>query len=327
MINLATFNLFWFPESGKVKSHRSADDRRLIQRVLENLDAHALVFQEILDLEALQTLLSQVEGHRYRMRKPAQGETEGEWLASGSGKSMKVACAYDADVLDLVDGAPLDNPESYWHYGGRDPYAMYLREPTTGTELTFVGVHMKSENPRAVNPVGPESKDIRELEAGFLATWLAGESKVEQENPKFNTPPTEKVVVMGDFNAVTTLSVLSPLRLGSLAGWHWPDRAVVESPSSGQPVDDEWGEWSTYLDREVIDHALVSPALKEDVDDGLIYAFDLDPSLDEPAHPAGWLRQETDYELIPSTWLSYRVVYDFYRVSDHRPVRVSITLA
>ena len=132
---------------------------------------------------------------------------------------------------------------------------------------------------------------------------------------------------MGDFNAVTTLSVLSPLRQEPLADWDWPDRTIVESPASGQPAHDEWGAWSTYLDGEVIDHALVSPALKPYVNDALIYAFDLDPSLGEPAHPAGWLRQKTDYELIPASWKTLQVVYDFYRVSDHRPVRIAIAPA
>lgn len=323
MINLATCNLFWFPESGRVKSHRSAADLQLIQRVLKNLNAHALVFQEILDLQSLQALLGQVEGHRYRMCKQPEGECEDDWLSSGDG-SMKIACAYDADVLELVDAAALDNPEPYPDYSGRDPYAMHLREPTTGAEFTFVGVHMKSENPRAENPVGLAGKDIRELEADFLATWLVGELEVEQENPHFNKPPTERVVVMGDFNALVTLSVLSPLRQGPMADWDWPDRVIVESPASDQPIHDEWGAWTTYLDKAVIDHALVSPALKPHIEAALIYAFDLDPSLDEPGHPAGWLRQKTDYELIPASWQSLQVVYDFYRVSDHRPVRISI---
>jgi len=323
MINLATFNLFWFPESTKVKSHRSAADFQLIQRVLKNLNAHALVFQEILDRESLQALLGQVEGHRYCMRRQVEGECEGDWLSSGNW-SMKIACAYDADVLELVDAATLDNPEPYPGYSGRDPYAMHLRERTTGAELTFVGVHMKSESPGVENPVDPAGKDIRELEAGFLARWLAGELEIEQKNPNFNKPPTERVVVMGDFNALVTLSVLSPLRQGAMAGWDWPECAIVESPASGRPVHDEWGAWTTYLDMEVIDHALVSPALKPHVDAALIYAFDLDPSLDEPEHPAGWLRQRTDYKLIPSTWKPLQVVHDFYRVSDHRPVRISI---
>ena len=128
-------------------------------------------------------------------------------------------------------------------------------------------------------------------------------------------------------NAVATLSVLSPLRQGCMADWDWPDRAIVESPESGQLVEDGWGSWSTFLDKVVIDHALVSPTLKAKAGAALIYAFDLDPALDEPPHPAGWLRQTTDYELIPCTWKPLQVVYDFYRVSDHRPVRISIAPA
>jgi len=327
MINLATFNIFWFPESTKVKSHRSAADLRLIRQVLTNLNAHALVFQEILDVQPLQALLTQVEGHNYRMCKQPEGECEGDWLSSGSAKSMKIACAYDAAVLELLDAAALDNPEPYPGYSGRDPYAMHLRERSTGAEFTFVGVHFKSESPEAENPADPVGKDIRELEAGFLARWLVGESDFEQGNSHFNKPPTENTVVMGDFNAVATLSVLAPLRQGCMADWDWPDRAIVESPESGKLVDDEWGSWSTFLDKVVIDHALVSPTLKAKVGAALIYAFDLDPALDEPPHPAGWLRQTTDYELIPCTWKPLQVVYDFYRVSDHRPVRISIAPA
>ena len=125
----------------------------------------------------------------------------------------------------------------------------------------------------------------------------------------FKKPPTENVVVMGDFNAILTLSALAPVRQGTLKDWHGPNRTIVSLPSTQQPVADPRGEWSIFSDRVVIHHALVSPSLKNKIQSAVIYAFDLDPALDEaPPASTHWLRRKTDYELVPMRFEPLQVV-------------------
>lgn len=57
----------------------------------------------------------------------------------------------------------------------------------------------------------------------------------------------------------------------------------MTSSGSVAPVqlNDPNEQWTTFLDRAVIDHAMASPTLRPRVGSTLIYAFDLDPALDE----------------------------------------------
>lgn len=232
---------------------------------------------------------------------------------------MKIVCAYDANILELIAAAPLRNPETDEKYPGRrDPFAMHLRVRATGAELTMVGVHFKSGFPDA----GPadESAQIRHRETTFLASWLAGKSGLEPGH--FQRPPTEDVIVMGDCNATGGNFSLAPLH----DGWHWPPCQVAASVGPAVPLllDDPDEKWTTFLDRMVIDHALVSPTLRPRISSALVYAFDLDPALDEePTGGSHWLRRTTDYRLEPYENAGVQPVANLYRISDHRPVRIT----
>lgn len=325
-IHLATFNIFWYPNSKVPQNQRSEADQARLGRVLARLDAHAMAFQEILDLGRLESLLGAVEGHAYQLRsKPG-----GAWLTSGNAKSkasMKVVCAYDANVLELVAAAALRNPHSDPAYKGRrDPYAMHLRVAGTAAEFTLVGAHLKSGLPNAGDK-DPDAQ-VRRRETAFLASWLAGAAELEPGH--FQRPPTEDVIVLGDCNAVAGNWSLGPLYEAPLDGWHWPSCHVVASldTSSPMPIDHPDERWSTFLDRMVIDHALVSPAVSPRISSALIYAFDLDPALDEePGGQGHWLRQETDYWVRRFGGAPHEPVANLYRISDHRPVRIAFYVA
>jgi hypothetical protein len=318
-INLSSFNIFWYRGSKSTKNPRSEADQERIARVLARLDAHGLVFQEILDCGRLESLLATIEGHDFRLRqKPG-----GEWLTSGnpqSKASMKTVCAFDANIIDLIAAAPLRNPEIDPDYEcRRDPYAMHLRVRETGAEFTLVGVHLKSGFPNA----GPddESAQIRHLETAFLASWLAGTAGLEPGS--FQRPPTEDVIVMGDCNATEDNFSLTPLH----EGWHWPLFRVAASLDPLNPLllDDPDERWTTFLDRMVIDHALVSPTVLPKIGSALIYAFDLDPGQNEdPADGNHWLRRTTDYQVEPYEKAGVQLVANLYRISDHRPVRITM---
>ena len=314
--NLSTFNIFWYGSADITKNACSEADHDRIAAVLARLDAHAFVFQEILDHERLETLLHAIPGHDYQLRQP-----DGAWLTSAGADppagQMKIVCAYDAKVLKLEGATVLCNPvkDPKYRYR-RDPYAMHLRELTTGADFTLVGVHLKSGPPNA----GPSDKDvaIRCRETSFLASWMDGTTDLDIE-------PTKNVIVMGDYNAAETDCSLAPLYEG---------RELLQSrfaasfdPADPLPLDDPDEKWSTFLDGVVIDHAIVSPTIRPRIGSALIYAFDLDPALDEePAGGGHWLRRTTDYRVEPYESADVRPVPNLYRISDHRPVRITLDL-
>jgi len=315
MLNLATFNIFWYPDDDEAGNERDAQDEQRIARVLANLAPDVMVFQEILSLERLQLLLEQA-GTNLRLTSPA-----GSWLASDSQGSMKIVCAYDADVLDLVAGDTLLDPDPSRQFAYRRyPYALHLRHRDTGWEFTVVGVHFRSGWPEGNEPAdGPRTQ-----EAQYLAEWLA--AKPGAESAHFDAPPTPDVLVMGDFNLVVWNKILKDLRSGT---WHWPDPVVVTSLDEGEPapvLEDPEECWTTFLDEEVIDHVFFTADVAARLaGDPLIYAFDLDPALDEEPSPQGhWLRRETSYRVVPYKGAGLQTVENLYRISDHRPLRVTL---
>ena len=320
-INLATFNIFWYGSSAVDKNPRTDDDQKRIAQVLTRLDADVFVFQEILDLGGLETLLRGIAGHTYELHR-----SDDAWLTSAdppSKSKMKIVSAYDANVLELVAAAPLRNPVVDPEYKGRrDPYAMHLRVRATGEEFTLVGVHLKSGLPNAGQ--GDRDAEIRLRETTFLASWLAGTLDVKLE--PFERPPTEDVIVMGDCNATESNFSVAPL----LDGRHYQPCQVATSLDPAAPLllDDPGEQWSTFLDRAVIDHVIVSLMVRPKISSALIYAFDSDPALDEePAGGGHWLRKTTDYRVEPYENAGVRPVPNLYRISDHRPVQITMETA
>ena len=321
MINLATFNIFWYPAHDDAQNHRDDTDDRRIVDVLTSLDAHALTFQEILDLDRLEKLLKRVPGHVYQLH---QAPPDKAWLTSGSATSafyQKIVCAYDETVLDLVAASTLPPKDSNSKYPGpRRPFAMHLRDRETGWEFTLVGVHLKSSYPGA--PPGDPDADKRKDEAAFLANWLGQPPDLESDD--FGQPPTKDVVLLGDLNAVKDDFSVVPLQGASLV---WPQAQGVislDSPTANVPLSDTKC-WSTFLDGLVIDHAVVSAGVAPRVRSTLIYAFDMDPALDE-APPAAehWLHRRTGYWVMQTQGDVLREVPNLYRISDHRPLRVTL---
>ncbi len=317
MLNIATFNIFWYPESEVAQNERKEGDERRIVRVLRNLAPHVVVFQEILDIVRLQQLLERV-GDNLRLKSPT-----GSWLASRA-YSMNIACAYDANVLEFVGGARLDDPVPERRFKGRRyPYALHLRHRDTGWEFTVIGVHFKSGRLYGSDPASEKRMD----EVTHLAGWLVGEP--DTGSGHFEQPPTPDVLVIGDFNALRNHESLAQLRTGVLQTWHRPEPNVVTSLAGEKPdplLDDPGERWTTYLDREVIDHVITSPEVKSRfTGPPCIYAFDLDPAMDDYPSPGGhWLRRTTSYEAKPYGGASLQTVPNLYRISDHRPLRVSL---
>lgn len=285
---VATFNIYWL--GGKKVDRNQADVDR-IASVVAKLNADVLAFQEIMRAPALQAVIDAVNartGRRYRIRKEA-----GKLLASGA-SGMRVMMAYDAESVDLLKNTALEGGT------GRRPCVLYLRQRSSGKELTVVGVHFQSGYPDFDDQ---DDAEVRRQQCEFLAGWLAGEQRASNE--ALPAPPTEDIVVMGDFNAVNDLDVsqasfhierpdisydsLAPLRTGAMAGWHWP-----------KPLEDaNSGRYSVYAERLLIDFILLSPTLATKVVAGpQLYAFDRDPEIGASG----------------------------VRLSDHRPVFVALDL-
>lgn len=326
MINIATFNIFWYPSDSGGRIKRSAADEALIAKVVARLNAHVLVFQEILDLERLESLLHGIEGHDYRLRTGGAGSN---WTAGGQVKKdgtpmldtkgrMKIACAYDAQVLELVDSGMLIDPIKVPDVSPRYPGILHLRERATQWEFTVVGVHCKSDVPSRMDPV-------RRAELACIERWVSGAAPEGSGFGHFAQPPTKDVVVVGDCNLLGDL-VLSEWSGGPLSNWKLAKHAVCTSIAAKAPkrLKDPAEQWSTLTDQDFIDHFLLSPSMKKRAKgSALVFAFDRDPEFDQPPGDTHWMHRTTDFRAIPSGEEALRGVENLYRVSDHRPVRLT----
>ena len=291
-------------------------------------------FRKILDLGRLEKLVQRVEGHDYRLRVAGPGS---QWTAGGEvsksgtlidGKGfMKVACAYDAHVLELLGSGVLRDPVPERNFKKRR-YAcvVHLRERATGWEFTVVGVHLKSNLPQTID-------DARRDELALLADWNGGTA-----NPgygQFPQPPTADVVIAGDCNLLGELAV-KEWAGGPLAKWGVPKHKVCTAIAAKSPkvLKTPAEQWSTLTDRGIIghgysnafiDHFFVSPSAKKKAKGAaLVFAFDRDPDFDQiPPASEHWMWRITNFKAIPSGYVDVEPVENLYRISDHRPVRLT----
>lgn len=311
MLRAATFNVFWFGASASEKTVRGPGDELLLGDVVRRLDADFVVFQEIVAVERLESLLAQGPGRRWSLRDEA-----GRIVTSADPQSerfptdLKIVLGYDPDVLEVVRFSPLRYRGA--PAGTRRALIAHLRHRMSGWGLTAVGVHFKS------GPLGAGLEDRaaqkRAAECRALAAWLSGHEP-SQLGP-LARPPTDDVVVMGDFNARRDHWSLHRLREGPLATWTWHEPRFPDQPGEA---------WTSWLERAVIDHVITSPSLTARIaEPPAVYAFDLDPTFDRPPPEGpGYLRRHTDIRISPWPGAPCAIVPDLYRVSDHRPVHVA----
>lgn len=311
MPSLATFNLFWFPSSNVPQNVRSDEDLGRVAAVVGHLAADAIVFQEILDPGTLEAMLARVPDRAYRVIHQDPNAHAGD---------MRVTAAIDERVFDVLETEPvLEAIAERRFHGRRAPLALLLREKASGKQLWFLGVHFKSGLPSTADPPNDEK---RAWEAESLARWIVAKRGAA------GAPPIP-MVVMGDFNLENTRPALSTLTAGEL-GMSWV-AARVSPTTTADPATELTGEeaWSTLLDGVVIDHALVDAGAQQAIAGATIYAFDLDPAFAEPASngiPFFRVEHGSGYFVIPFAGAGKREVRGMYRVSDHRPLRLALTL-
>jgi endonuclease/exonuclease/phosphatase family metal-dependent hydrolase len=306
---LATFNTFWLGTPERKRARRDADDEAALVRLLQRLDADALVLQEVVNLPYLEGLLARVRPG-YRLRDGA-----GNWLTTGRmrrriSRLQKIVLAYDEATLELREvPRPL---ERVWP-GPREPIVARFRARAGGLDLTLVGVHLKSGGLR----LPPDSRPVRVrmAECQVLADWLAPEAP-----DAARAPQDQAVVVLGDFNASREHPSLAPLaRLTTPAAGFTFQAPRLEPDVPGEA-------WSSFGERSVIDLALTSRAATARVTGPpTILAFDLDPEFDRPPGPAAadlehFLRRATDLWLQPDDHFPASLLPNLYRLSDHRPL-------
>ncbi len=323
-VRIASFNIYWFPSSSFIGNHRSQEDLDKLREVIRRLDADVIVFQEIVDLAALEGLLSGLTPNReYQLRDAA-----GNWIASGAAKKgdQKVSLVFDSRTLELLEGGTAlragDPPASK---GRRDPVAARLRPRGGGPAFTVIGVHLKSglltEGP---TPSTPDDQ-IRIEETEKLTAWITQLAPLTPGGPQ--RPAGEPTVLVGDFNAVDGNVAFKPFSAaGPLASWSQPaprfTTKMLPSPTEANLSPND--RWTTHLDKKVIDHILVAPGTK--VADGpWVYAFDRDDSWLKAVGVTGQWLEAQDYLLSPANGPAKKVE-NLHHISDHRPVWVDVAL-
>ena len=294
-MRVASFNLFWFGTRHPRRAPRGPEDLGLLRQVLDRLDAHVLALQEVVDVGLLQRVLDD----RWR-----SVDDEGRAICSpdiepsGAPERLKLAMAWDADVLELRGTEQVRLRGGAHFRGRRPPLVAHLEHRATGWRFSVVAAHLKA-GPHT-EPGGPEAT-TRDQECRRLAEWL-GEHR------------GHPVLLAGDLNAQQDHSSLRALRAPPLDGFHW------------HPAAHPGEAWTTWRERLVIDHILLSPPAAERLlEPAQIYAFDQDPALDDDERGLHYLRRIDGHFAEPGRDAHYQAVENLYRVSDHRPVYVDLT--
>jgi len=321
-VRIATCNIFWFPSSGYIGNSRSSTDLDKVREVIARLDADIIVFQEIRDLQALNDLLSAIPNRSYKMR-----DKNNNWAASTLHQpgNIKVPVAFDSNKLELLEvGNALVAGEDLSEFGMRDPVAARLRPVGGGPTLTVIGVHLKSGD-LTVEPMvsADDKKRIEEIKK--LLEWIKTLAPVTPGGQK--RPAQEPTVLLGDFNAINgNVSLKHLLSDAVLSTWAWPQPRFASSvsPSPVELLNLQTHErWTTHLDKKIIDHVFLSPEVKL-VEGPWVYAYDRDDSwLQAAGVSKNWL-EEFGYTLTKNGISS--PTKNINRVTDHRPVRVTVEL-
>ena len=320
-VRIATFNIFWFASSTFIGNRRSPEDLRKLREVINRLDADIIVFQEILDLPVLENLLGDlIPGRSYSLR-----DQDEHWISSSTGSGLKVALAFDSGRLELVEAGTARNPgEPPASHGKRDSVAVRVRPRGGGSPLTVIGVHLKSGILTVGEPVTADDF-TRVDEMNKLTQWIVSLAPIAPNGQARQAG--EPTVLIGDFNAVRGNAALTSLSPGGdLAEWSWPDPAFATAVSPDVvPVNLAPAErWTTHLDKKIIDHTIMSPQVKV-IDGPWAYAFDRDNSWLQAAGVSQAWFEQMGYSFNPAVGQPSQVA-NLHRVSDHRPVRVSIEL-
>lgn len=265
MMKVGTFNIYWFGDTQAGRfQHAPTDDARLAS-LIKSMNTDVIGFIEIVDVARFEALLRKV-GPTWTFRDDTNAT-----LTSTPG-SQRLVLAWNTDTVELVRWRRID-------VGKRSPIVARLKERATGKEVLAILVHPKSSV--FTDPGGiAERTQTFETVVEFLA----------DPPPEFRDLPA---FVFGDLNSLTGSPEQAPLVAQN--GWRVLAPTVVPA---GAEV------WTTNLDREVIDHFVISPAIA--VTDGpTIIAYDHDTAIDDPGG-------STDNVM--------------KRLSDHRPVWVTFAL-
>ena len=247
--------------------HSPEDDLRLAS-LIRSMNTDVMGFIEIVDVPRFETLLGKV-GPKWTFRDAAN-----DTLTSTPG-FQHLVLAWNTDTVELVRWMRINS-------GDRSPIVARLKERATAKEVLAILVHPKST--RFTDPIGIEKR---------TKTFKAVVSFLADPPPEFRNLPA---FVFGDFNSLAG----SPEQVPLVAQQDWRLLAPGIVPADADV-------WTTNLDKEVIDHFVISPAIT--VTDGpTIIAYDQDPAIDDPPGPGD------------PTGLVMK------RLSDHRPVWVTFAL-
>jgi endonuclease/exonuclease/phosphatase family metal-dependent hydrolase len=265
MMNVGIFNIYWFGDTHGDKFHHAPEDDARLASLIGSMNTDVFGFIEIVDVPRFEALLGKV-GPTWTFRDAANAT-----LTSVPG-SQHLVLAWKTDTVELVRWRRID-------FGNRSPIVARLKERATGKEVLAILVHPKSSVFTDPDGIAQRTQTF-EAVVSFLADPPPGFSDL----PAF---------VFGDLNSLAGSPEQAPLVAQD--GWRVLAPTVVPAGA---------GVWTTNLDKAVIDHFVISPAIA--VTGGpTIIAYDHDPAIDDPGGSTDDVMK---------------------RLSDHRPVWVTLEL-
>lgn len=251
-LDVGNWNVEWFgsPTNGPSNDALQLDN---VATVLAGADLDVWGLEEIADDAAFASLLSQLSGYSGMLANDPFVTNGPAYYSDFGDKEQKVALVYRTDEVRL-DSARVILTDRDYEFAGRPPVAFDLTVTVNGeTErLVVVVMHAKAGDTAA-------DRDRRDAAALALKDYLDARY------------PTEKVLIVGDFNDDVDTSIVSgqpsPYRyfVQDAADYTFPTEALSDA-----------GSRSTVRYAEMIDHQLATDEMFATYVPGSVEAFRAD---------------------------------------------------
>lgn len=240
-LDLGTWNVEWFGDAANGPTNETLQQSN-VRDVIAGADADIWALEEVVTKAAFDSLVARLPGYAGVLANDPSVLNGPQYYSDFSNTEQKVGLVYKTSVA-TVQGARIILTGSDYDFAGRPPMEVTLRVTLNGTtqDLVVIVLHMKAGANQA-------SWQRRQNAAVALKNYLD------------TTYPTQKVIVLGDWNDDVDKSILSgsPTPYANFVG----DSARYRYPL--KPLSDAGGTSEVNYAGSLIDQHLSTNELLAD---------------------------------------------------------------
>ena len=234
-LDLATWNVEWFGDAGFGPTNETLQQAN-VRDVIAGADADIWALQEVVSKAAFDTLVARLPGYAGVLANDPSVVNGPQFYSDFNNAEQKVALVYKTSIAS-VNSAKIILTQNDYDFAGRPPMELNLTVTLNGVSepLVVIVLHMKSG--------ADQTSWQRRQNAGVALKNYLG-----------TTYPTQKVIVLGDWNDDVDTSILagSPTPYANFVA----DSANYRFPA--KPLSDAGGTSEVTYPGSLIDQHLVT---------------------------------------------------------------------